>query len=134
MGGTRNEQVLIRIKCTEATDNITLHTLDLELDEKTISLQLAGAQTNVASGRLAAAANNGSQLRRDRRKSGAATVPKVKGLSADKQLQYSIINLDSQLEVGQEYLLGIDFIGLLNDDLAGFYKIKYERQNSSETT
>lgn len=125
----QNKQVTIKIKCTEATDNITLHTLDLELDEKTISLQLAPQSS--APGRLAAA-NNG-HLRRDRRKP-AANAPKVKGLGADKQLQYSIINLDSPLEAGQEYLLGIDFVGVLNDDLAGFYKIKYERQNSSETT
>lgn len=76
------------------------------------------------------------QLRRSRRqpaKSGA-NLPKVKALSADKQLQYSIIHLDSHLEPGQEYVLGIDFVGSLNDDLAGFYKIKYERQNSNETT
>lgn len=98
----------IRIKCLEATDNITLHTNDLQLDEKTLSLSGNGSTSTV--------------------------MPKVKGLSQDKQLQYSIIQLDSQLEAGQEYVLGIDFVGSLNDDLAGFYKIRFERQNSNETT
>lgn len=126
----KQTQVSIRIKCKEATDNITLHSLDLELNESTLSLQLvpqtgSGAASRPAIGR--------EQQQRERRKS-ATSLPKVKGLSADKQLQYSIIRLDSPLEVGQEYVLGIDFVGSLNDDLAGFYKIKYERQNSSETT
>lgn len=58
----------------------------------------------------------------------------VKGLSEDKELQYSIIHLEKQLEAGEEYALGVDFVGNLNDDLAGFYKIKYERQNSNEVT
>lgn len=101
----------IRIKCTEATDNITLHTLDLTLDQRSLSLKLAAANSS----------RNSSS-------------PKVVGLSQDKQLQYSIIQLDGKLEAGLEYVVGIDFVGLLNDDLAGFYKIKYERQNSSETT
>lgn len=119
----------IRIKCTEATDNITLHTNELELNERTISLQLAPQSEptgTTAASRLALLANH------QRRKS--ANLPKVKGLSADKQLQYSIIRLDSQLEAGQEYVLGIDFVGTLSDDLAGFYRIKYQRQNSSEIT
>lgn len=59
--------------------------------------------------------------------------PKVSGLSQDRQLQHSIIRLDGQLEPGKEYLLGIDFVGFLNDDLAGFYKIKYELKNSTTT-
>jgi len=109
-------QVSIRIKCTEATDNITLHTLDLELVERTLSLKLApsGAQNKTTNA--------------------SAQPPRVKGLSQNKQLQYSIIHLEANLEPGREYVLAIDFSGWLNDDLAGFYKIKYERQNSSETT
>lgn len=64
----------------------------------------------------------------------SATAPKINGLDYDKQLQYSIVKLDRSLEVGREYLLTIDFAGFLNDDLAGFYKIRYERQNSTEPT
>lgn len=101
----------IRIKCSEATDNITLHTYELELNEKSLSLKQASS-------------NSTQQIK----------VPKVKGLSSVKELQYSIILLDSPLEAGQEYVLGIDFVGFLNDDLAGFYKIKYERKDSNETT
>lgn len=115
------KQVSIRIKCAEPTDNITLHTYELELNEKTLSLKLAN------NNKLASSALNSSQ-------SPLKVPPKVKGLSSVKELQYSIILLDSPLEAGQEYVLGIDFVGLLNDDLAGFYKIKYERKDSSETT
>lgn len=117
-------QVSIRIKCVEPTDNITLHTLDLSLNEKSLSLSLAPG--NESSDATAAAAVASAQSAQP-----ASALPKVTGLSEDKQLQYSIIKLDSKLEPEREYILGIDFVGSLNDDLAGFYKIKYERQNSS---
>lgn len=112
----------IRIKCTEPTSNITLHTYELELNDQTLSLKQA---SNSAQGNNNN--NNNSVL-------AGHQVPKVKGVSSIKELQYSIIQLDSPLEAGQEYVLGIDFVGWLNDDLAGFYKIKYERKNSTETT
>lgn len=114
-------QVSIRIKCSEPTDNITLHTLELKLNEASLKLALADnqQQPNQSAAILVTTIND---------------LPRVKGLSQDKELQYSIIHLDKQLEAGREYLLGIDFVGNLNDDLAGFYKIKYERQNSSEIT
>lgn len=120
---------MIRIKCTEATDNITLHALDLDLNASAITLsQLPVEDQNqqpaAAPSRLAAAAT-ATAARRE---------PKVSGLSQDKQLQHSIIRLDGQLEPGREYLLGIDFVGFLNDDLAGFYKIKYELKNSTTAT
>lgn len=122
----------IRIKCTEATDNITLHSLDLNLNERTLSLKLAAPTNNPNQ------ANNSSTInenvlnhRQQQQQQLLRQAPKVKGLSQDKELQYSIIQLDKQLEAGQEYVLGIDFSGTLNDDLAGFYKIKYERQNST---
>lgn len=112
----------IRIKCTEPTDNITLHSLDLSLNERTVSLKFAASTGSNGSPAAAAAA--------------AEPAPKVKALSQDKELQYLIIKLDRHLVAGSEYVLGIDFVGTLNDDLAGFYKIKYETQNSSkpETT
>lgn len=105
------------MKCTEATDRITLHTLDLELDESSLSLTRVPAnnettETNQSIGQQQA----------------------IKGLSQNKQLQYSIIHLAKPLLAEADYLLTIDFRGTLNDDLAGFYKISYQRQNSSETT
>lgn len=100
----------IRIRCAQATDNITLHTNELEIDPKTLSLTRVGAPAHSQSG------------------------PKILELSQDRQLQYSIVKLDAPLEPASEYLLAMDFSGSLNDDLAGFYKIKYQRQNSNETT
>lgn len=113
----------IRIKCNEPTDNITLHALELQLNERTASLKLSAlddavAQQNSSSNATAAAAN----------------VPKIKRIRMDAQLQYAIIELDAKLARETEYVLALDFSGQLNDDLAGFYKIKYERQNTSETT
>ena len=127
-----NTQVSIRIKCSQQTDNITLHTLDLELNEKSLSLKLAPTTTNSSSSPASQTTATGG--RRSTTSEANKVVPKVKGLSQNKHLQYSIIQLDSPMEAGQEYVLGIDFSGSLNDDLAGFYKIKYERQNSTETT
>lgn len=100
-------QVSIRIKCSEPTDNITLHTNQLEIDPKTLSLTALGTP---------------------------ASAPKILELNQDQLLQYSIVKLDANLEANKEYLLGMDFSGSLNDDLSGFYKMKYQRQNSNETT
>lgn len=57
---------------------------------------------------------------------------KILKLEHDKELDHSIIHVDGFLEPESEYLLSIDFNGFLADDLAGFYKIKYEQSNSSE--
>uniref|UniRef100_A0A6G1SC99 Aminopeptidase N n=1 Tax=Aceria tosichella TaxID=561515 RepID=A0A6G1SC99_9ACAR len=112
-----NGSVEIRLTCKSPTNNITLHTLELDIDQA--SLRLVKLTNNTGT-RLTRAATSSS------------SAPKVSRLSQDKQLQYSIIHLDSMLEPEQDYLLSMDFVGTLNDDLAGFYKIKYERQNSSE--
>jgi hypothetical protein len=115
-----NGSVEILITCKTATSNITLHSLDLTIDEASLRLTKAGGPVaNSTRLELAAASQ---------------AAPKVSRLSEDKQLQYSIVHLESALEPGQDYLLRMDFVGTLNDDLAGFYKIKYERQNSSEIT
>lgn len=88
-----------------------MHTNELDLEPKTLSLIELSRLPSAHSGPI-----------------------KILDLNQDKQLQYSIIKLDTYLEPNREYLLSIDFTGLLNDDLSGFYKIKYQRQNSNETT
>ena len=110
----------IHFRCSAATDNITLHSLDLQLNERSLSLQLVEVDNT----------NNKTQSFHLHDKRSAA--PKISGLEQDKHLQYSIIRLDSHLEAGREYSIGIDFNGTLNEDLAGFYRIKYSAQNSSE--
>ena len=111
-------RVDIQIKCREATDNITLHTLDLELDAASARLvELAeGSPTTTAA---ATAMNKMEQL-------------PVREITSDKQLQYSILHLNRKLRPGRDYILTLNFAGYLNDDLAGFYKIRYERPNSTE--
>lgn len=60
--------------------------------------------------------------------------PKIIGLDYDKDLQHSIVKLDGPLKVGHAYTLTIDFDGILADDLAGFYRIRYQQPNSTEPT
>lgn len=119
-----NGSLEVRLRCLAATSNITLHTLELELNEASIQLLQVAPSTRPA---------GPDEVRRRRRREAAPGL-RVSKLSQDKQLQYSIIHLDEQLVAGREYLLRLDYVGTLNDDLAGFYKIKYERQNSTETT
>lgn len=59
-------------------------------------------------------------------------MPNITGLQYDKELEHSIVLLDSPLEAGAEYSLAIAFSGVLADDLAGFYRSKYEQPNSKE--
>lgn len=97
----------MELLCVEPTKNITFHSKSLQLNEKTIKLTEKSAQNEPL---------------------------KISQLDYDKELQHSIVRLDSPLKANQTYLLSIDFNGILADDLAGFYRIRYEQANATEPT
>ncbi|XP_069101890.1 uncharacterized protein [Argopecten irradians] len=95
--------VIIHITCEEATDNITLHSHLLTIDEDSVV---------VTSG------------------SGAAG-PNVVKISYDLERQFMMIDLDNELQAGNNYTLGIDFKGPLKDDMVGLYYSTYQRGNET---
>jgi aminopeptidase N len=90
--------IKISIDCMEASTNITMHKNKLSVANITVANQ------------------NGN--------SGA---PRVVRQSEDKDRQFLIIHLDRSLQGGQKYVVEMDFVGDLTDDLAGLYLSSYKR-------
>ncbi|CAL1295996.1 unnamed protein product [Larinioides sclopetarius] len=58
--------------------------------------------------------------------------PSITSTSEDKERQFYILHLKSSLTAGQKYEVEMDYVGCLNDQLAGFYRSSY-KDNGSET-
>ncbi|CAG0922509.1 unnamed protein product [Notodromas monacha] len=95
--------VKVYMSCTSPGRNVTLHLLEIVVDESSIILE------NVDTG---------------------ARVP-VTDIGYDKARQFMTVNLGEELRPGMQYSLEIGkFDAVLNDKLAGFYRSKYEHQGS----
>ena len=53
------------------------------------------------------------------------TLVSIKGHGYDKDREFYIVKAD--VKAGDKYRLNIGFLGILNDDLAGFYRSSYKR-------
>ncbi len=51
----------------------------------------------------------------------------IKGHEYDLDREFYVIHLDQDLEPNTDYVLSIDFMAVLNDDLSGFYRSKYTK-------
>ncbi|KAH6930394.1 hypothetical protein HPB50_013179 [Hyalomma asiaticum] len=94
---TFNGSVAILVLCASETWNVTLHIKDLNVSDVSVSESDAAG---------------GSRLEHDRH-------------DEDKRLQFLVIKLKRPLTAGSNYTVRMNFIGLLNDDLAGFYRSSY---------
>ncbi|GFT12414.1 aminopeptidase N [Nephila pilipes] len=52
--------------------------------------------------------------------------PGVASMSEDKERQFYILHLKSDLVAGRQYEVQMDYLGTLNDQLAGFYRSSYK--------
>ncbi|XP_021377931.1 uncharacterized protein LOC110466016 isoform X1 [Mizuhopecten yessoensis] len=95
-------EVSIHVSCVQATNNITLHSHSLTIDENSIKLNTAGD-----------------------------TAPNVVKVSYDLERQFLILELDSDLLAGRNYSFGISFSGRLKDDMVGLYYSSYQRANNT---
>jgi len=139
-------QVKVQFDCRLPTDNITMHAFDLQVEPSSVRVAHLGPASAAvheagAPDTHKVDAPTGPQPRPQTRLTSRHAPqqpeplgPKVRRVFQEEQLQHLIIQLDGNLEAGQKYEVTMDFTGKLNDDLAGFYKIKYERPNSSEPT
>lgn len=82
--------------CAQPTQNITLHSKDLEIKENEVTV-------NDSSGRKVA----------------------ISKIAYDKENEFLIINLSEKLAADGKYNVFIAFEGKLSDNLAGFYRSSY---------
>lgn len=100
---TFNGVAKIRIKVLESCKNITFHARALRIDKDTLNVRLALDQS----------------------------VVEVVTQIIDEPRQFYILELDEELKVNEIYEINIKFKGMLNDDLEGFYRSKYEVGNET---
>ncbi|XP_063609325.1 aminopeptidase N-like [Penaeus indicus] len=56
----------------------------------------------------------------------------IKMQQYDRERQFYIVHLEEELQKGKKYVLAMDFIGYLNDQLRGFYKTTYTDADGME--
>lgn len=93
---TFDGEISVRIKIRDATRDLSLHAHDLTIDDTATSLV------------------NGD---------GAVRTPMVHDY--DNTTQILTLNFDDELPPGH-YILNMKFIGVLNDDLEGFFRTSYK--------
>jgi len=96
----------ILMECAEAADNVTLHIADIITKNETIKLHPSDSL-------------EGDGLT-------------INEHVYDTEREFYIAHLDAPLEVGKNYTLIMEFEGLLNDQLRGFYRSVYTDESGVE--
>lgn len=102
-----NQQVKIVLNVTEDTRKITLHAVDMDIDEEATSIKdypwLDGRSKNL----------------------------RVSRQYNDTVRQFHVIQTVETLKAGKQYLLQLKYVGRLNDYLQGFYRSSYTVNNQT---
>ncbi|XP_071548249.1 aminopeptidase N-like isoform X2 [Panulirus ornatus] len=98
--------VEVEMEALEPTSNITLHMADIITRNETITL--------VPLGDL-----DGPGLR-------------IKKHEYDNERQFYVAHLEQELQPGHKYLLSMEFLGYLNDQLHGFYRSSYRDTDGTD--
>lgn len=104
-------QIEILVNVTEDTKNITLHAVDMKIDEASTKVQMH-------------LPDNGPMRQR------------MEDVRIDKQAndtlrQFHIIHTSSTLKAGKQYTVNLKYVGYLNDHLQGFYRSSYTVGNQT---
>nr|CAD7572865.1 unnamed protein product [Timema californicum] len=89
--------VEITLNVTNATNSITVHANDLEIDNESVSVHSLTDEVDLV----------------------------VLGLSPDARRHFFTVTLADSLVVGQQYRLRINYTGHLREDMGGFYRSYY---------
>lgn len=100
---TFSGNLTILVNCTEVTRNITVHSNKISIDLASIEVRSTRGGGNLFS-----------------------------SLARDEELMFSIFNLNSDLNPGEQYELKMRFTGPLKDDLAGLYYSTYTSNNQTK--
>lgn len=93
----------ILVNVIKDTNNVTLHAVDMKIDEGFTSVREYSA-------------NN---------KSNKTKVIGIVEQRNDTDRQFHVIRTSNTLKKGKQYVVHLKFIGQLNDDLNGFYRSSY---------
>lgn len=93
----------IHVNVTESCKNITMHSKALKIDKDRLSVRLM---------------RDGGKV-------------EVRSQSFVEEKQFFIIELEEELKSGEMYEINMEFEGMLNDDLEGFYKSSYQQGNNT---
>jgi aminopeptidase N len=100
---TINGYVEISMLCKSDGNNVTLHSTDIEIENKTVTLQ----------------DENGASLQ-------------ISRYSYDHDREFFILHLAENLVKGHRYTVKIKFTSFLKDNLKGFYRSEYTDQESRD--
>ena len=97
---TFNGEVKILVNVTEDTKNVTLHAVDMVIDESFTTIrEHSGANNTKAIG--------------------------IVGQKNDTERQFHVIKTSDTLKRGMQYVVHLKFVGHLNDYMQGFYRSSY---------
>ncbi|CAG0882840.1 unnamed protein product, partial [Cyprideis torosa] len=96
-------RVQVDLKCVLGASNITLHALDLDIDDSSIRVSEANSQEDLLISRT----------------------------SNDSVRQFFIIHLKQELQAGKNYTVRLEYVAQLADSLSGFYRGKYSENNET---
>jgi len=102
---TINGYVEITMVCKSAGKNVTLHSVDTEIQNKTVVVQ----------------DESGDNI-------------EISSYSYDHDREFFILQLAENLVVGKRYIVKIKFTSYLKDNLKGFYRSEYTDQESKDET
>lgn len=100
-------QVTIVVNVTKSTKNVTLHAIDMKIDESLTSIQEFSLTNN--------------------RTKPIAIVEQKN----DTERQFLVIKTSDTLKEGKQYVVHLKFVGQLNDYLQGFYRSSYTIGNQT---
>lgn len=100
---TFHGEVSIIFNVTESCHNVTLHAVDLDIVDDSVSLSRIVGNSSVNIGRT----------------------------TNDSARQFFIVHVDEELQEGQQYAVRMSFTGVLNDLLQGFYRSSYSVDNET---
>ncbi|XP_018306516.1 puromycin-sensitive aminopeptidase-like protein [Mycetomoellerius zeteki] len=106
---TFHGEIKILINVTNDTDNVTLHAVDIKIDEGFTSIREYSSNDK----------NNNK-----------TTVIGITEQKKDVDRQFHVIKT-SKLKKGKQYIVHLKFIGYLNDNLHGFYRSSYTVDNQT---
>ncbi|KAK3853242.1 hypothetical protein Pcinc_040203 [Petrolisthes cinctipes] len=101
--------VEVEVEVLEATTNFTLHIADIITNNNTVKVMESGVE-EVGVGREVV----------------------IRRHQYDHEREFYIAHLEEALQKGNKYTLSMEFIGLLNERLEGFYRSSYRDANGTE--
>jgi aminopeptidase N len=100
-------QVNIVMSVIQSTSNVTLHAVDMDIDQSFTSLWEYPVVLN------------------------SSKIIKIIQQYNDTLRQFHVIRLAKSLKAGKQYILNIKYVGRLNDYLQGFYRSSYVVNNET---